>query len=156
MNPDVVAAMVAMMEKMVDENIAADVVAIHETTRAAIQEQIQNGKLEKMTVAQIAQAIDDVFKGFMDVRALKIARTEIGTASSMGQFASAATAGMTHKTWSTALDSHVRSDHEHMEGETVPLFDKFSNGALFPLDSKLSAGERINCRCSMTFSNQGN
>jgi len=151
MNSDAIAALVAMLDKMVGENVATDVVAIEETTRALIQEQIANGLKENMTASQIAQAVDDVFGGFTEMRSLRIARTEIGTASSMGQFASAAQSGMTHKVWNTALDSHVRDQHSHMNGEKVPLFDKFSNGGLFPLDSALSAGERINCRCSMTF-----
>jgi len=155
MNSETLAALVAMLDKMVSESIAADVVAIEETTRALIQEQIQNGIIEKMTANQVAQAVDDVFGGFADVRALRIARTEIGTSASFGQFAAAAQSGMTHKTWRTALDSHVRDAHNHMNGETVPLFEKFSNGGLFPVDSNLSAGDRINCRCSMTFSVQG-
>jgi len=154
-NPDQIAALVTMLDAMVTENIAADVVAIEETTRQAISEQVQNGIIENMTANQVAQAIDDIFEGFKEVRALRIARTEIGTASSMGQFASAAQAGMTHKTWATASDAHVRDNHAYMNGETVLLFDKFSNGGLFPLDSKLSAADRINCRCSMTFSVAG-
>ena len=155
MNPDQIAALVAMLNRMVDESIASDVVAIEETTRKAIAEQIRNGAIAEMSVSQIAQALDDVFKGFAEVRSLAIARTEIGTAASMGQFSSAAVSGMTHKTWVTAADSNVRDQHDHMNGETVPLFDKFSNGGLFPLDSALSAAERINCRCSMTFSKRG-
>lgn len=151
MNPDEIAAIVATLDKMVSENIAADVVAIEETTRSSIQEQISNGLRANMTANQIAQAVDDIFGGFTSERSLTIARTEIGTASSMGQFAAAATAGMKFKVWHTSLDENVRHAHEHMNGEKVALFEKFSNGGLFPLDSNLSAGERINCRCSMTF-----
>jgi len=54
------------------------------------------------------------------------------------QFAAAATAGMKFKVWHTSLDENVRHAHEHMNGEKVALFEKFSNGGLFPL-------------CSMTF-----
>jgi len=155
MNSAKLDALIATLDKMIGDNIAADVVAIEETTRALIQEQIQNGIIENLTTNQVAQAVDDVFGGFTEIRALRIARTEIGTSASFGQFASAAQAGMTHKTWRTALDAHVRDSHNHMNGETVPLFDKFSNGGLYPVDSNLPAGERINCRCSMTFSIQG-
>lgn len=156
MNPDQITALIGMLDKMVDEAIASDVVAIEAVTRDAISEQVRNGIVESLSTAQVAQAIDDIFKGFTDVRALRIARTEVGTASSYGQFSAAAVSGMTHKTWATAGDSDVRDQHSgELDGETVPLFDKFSNGGLFPLDSALPAAERINCRCSMTFSKRG-
>lgn len=51
------------------------------------------------------------------------------------------------KTWvSSGLPN---SRHSHMNGETVPIDQPFSNGAMWPADSILGAAEVANCACGV-------
>jgi hypothetical protein len=72
--------------------------------------------------------------------------------------------GFTHKTWNTQQDSRVRdgkqkgsrANHRAMHGKTIPIDSKFNvlgggKGA-YPGDPSLPPGQRINCRCYLTYS----
>ena len=91
---------------------------------------------------------------FSPARALRIARTEVGTASSIGQLAAGAAAGAQYKKWHDS-GFEVRDDHQQRNLEVVKLDDKFmtidGSSPRFPADYLASAKDRINCRCSMTF-----
>lgn len=50
------------------------------------------------------------------------------------------------KTWLTTSPK-PRPSHTAMNGQTVPYKERFSNGADFPQDRELEAGEACNCRC---------
>lgn len=127
--------------------------AINKTTTAIITDQAANAAIEGMTVQAVKDAIMDA-GAFSSERALRIARTETGTASSIGQLTSAHNSGATHKTWHTS-GFEVRTIHQNRSGETVEINQRFSsqNGSSprYPCDPNASAGDRINCRCSMTF-----
>ncbi len=127
-------------------------------TVTAITEQVTNAMVEGLTVTQLQTAIIDA--GILEpARALRLSRTITGTAGSMGQWMSANKSGATHKTWITAGDDEVRDSHEARAGETVGINATFSRGdslvgPRYPLDPNMSAGDRVNCRCSMSFSRQ--
>jgi len=111
---------------------------------------------QQKTVQQIKDAILDSGV-FSPERALRIARTTAGTAASIGQLASATVAGAKTKTWQTS-QFEVRDDHSLRQGEMVSLDDRFSpqsfsTGPRYPLDPQSDVGDRVNCRCSMTFTN---
>lgn len=54
------------------------------------------------------------------------------------------------KTWNTTSSS-PRASHRRMDGETVPIDSKFSNGADWPGDSTALPVEDVaNCRCEVT------
>lgn len=127
---------------------------IQEATAQYIVEQTLYGLNNQWTVEQIKQAITDTGV-FSPERALRIARTVSGTASSMGQMAAGEGAGATHKKWLTSL-AHVRQAHMARNGEVVPMSSRFSAqvgsvGPRYPLDPSVAAADRINCRCFMTF-----
>ena len=140
----------AAIDKLISESIALDVQHVEDATITSIQEQGRNAVAENMPVAMLTTAINDIFDGFASTRSLTIARTEIGSASSFAQMVSGSEAGMTHKVWRSG-GAHVRDSHAAMDGETVGIHDKFSNGGLYPCDPELSAAERINCRCYLQF-----
>lgn len=50
------------------------------------------------------------------------------------------------KMW-VVTSNNPRASHARMNGETVPYREKFSNGADFPQDRELEAGEACNCKC---------
>ena len=52
------------------------------------------------------------------------------------------------KTWVTG--DNPRPTHEAMDGETVDIDDKFSNGAFWPGDDNLDPDESCGCNCSVT------
>lgn len=131
-------------------DILTELTDIQDSTISQIDNQMAEGISQGMTTADIQLLISDAGI-FNSARALRIARTITGAGASMGQWLSGILSGATHKTWLTAGDSHVRDRHQKMNGETVEINDKFSNGGRYPVDSLLSAAERVNCRCSLTF-----
>lgn len=50
--------------------------------------------------------------------------------------------------WLATLDSITRDSHRHVDGETVPIGEKFSNGCRYPGDPEGDPGEIYNCRCT--------
>jgi HK97 family phage portal protein len=139
-----------------DENVVLrDLAMIEETTAALVMEQVTQGLANEDTVQEIKEAILDV-GAFSEARALRIARTEVGTAASIGQLAAGKASGARTKTWQTSL-FEVRGIHQNREGETVGIDETFSVQAgtvapRFPGDPRIAARDRINCRCSLTFS----
>ena len=54
------------------------------------------------------------------------------------------------KTWETNQSRHPRSSHARLNGETVPVGERFSNGADWPGDSfSLPVSEVANCHCDV-------
>lgn len=66
--------------------------------------------------------------------------------------------GYNFKVWNTQRDERVRvtSFHTAVTGQKIPIDQPFAGGgqkADFPGDVTLDVGERINCRCYITYSN---
>ena len=53
------------------------------------------------------------------------------------------------KTWHHNPSKNPRPDHEAMDGETVGLDEKFSNGADYPGDWTHGPADNVNCNCTM-------
>lgn len=70
-------------------------------------------------------------------------------------FAAAKNDGNNTKTWVTANDDRVRDAHAAIDGQAVPIGERFTLGngesANFPGDILLSASQRINCRCTTRY-----
>lgn len=138
-----------------EQAMLQDLGHIEETTAALVTEQVEQARAEGWDTQQLRQAIEDVGV-FSSTRALRLSRTLAGTSASIGQMTGAETAGATKKVWRTAADGEVRADHIDRSGETVDIAGEFSLqvGTVpprFPLDPRIAPGDRINCRCSMTF-----
>lgn len=140
-----------------EEIILREVGLIEGSTLGTIMMQITDGMEQGLSPSAIQQNITDV-SAFSASRALRISRTVTGTAQSIGLFIGARVGGATTKIWSSSFDTHVRDVHRDRNGEEAPIDEVFSdtpssNGAypMYPLDPNLSPGDRVNCRCSMTF-----
>lgn len=60
------------------------------------------------------------------------------------------------KTWRSHSSRNPRSSHRRMNGETVPIDEKFSNGADWPGDSMaLPVEEVANCHCTVEITREG-
>lgn len=55
------------------------------------------------------------------------------------------------KTWLATLDGRTRDSHQHMDGTTVGVDEKFPNGLMFPGDPNGPPGEVYNCRCTLIY-----
>lgn len=53
------------------------------------------------------------------------------------------------QTWVATLDARTRHSHRQLDGETVEVGKKFSNGCRFPGDPQANPAEVYNCRCTL-------
>jgi hypothetical protein len=102
-----------------------------------------------------AKMLRQKFNGLADYQARRIVRTEATNAANYATEQAALNLfpgqDMT-KTWRSGYDARVRPAHQAANGQIVPFNSKFSVGGESlqrPGDPSASAGNRINCRCSM-------
>jgi hypothetical protein len=113
-----------------------------------ISDGIQSGDLRDR-LREVIQKTD----GFSEVRAERVARTEVTRAFNAGSLAGAQALGEfgpVEKVWATGLDGRVRDTHLEAEGQYVPINDSFDVGGFAmsaPGDGP--AEECVNCRCTM-------
>ncbi|WP_062215754.1 phage portal protein [Streptomyces sp. NBRC 109706] len=82
-------------------------------------------------------------------RVPEIAASQVTAMSGFGQTEAARGAGgEPTKTW-RVQSTNPRPAHRRMDGETVPLDDRFSNGARWPADSSLDDAQRAGCKCAV-------
>jgi len=137
-----------------EQVILQDVSAIDNTTTKIIMEQISDASEKGFDYNELRKALEDTGL-FSPERALRIARTEVGTAASIGQLASATVAGADYKMWETS-GTETRPAHVARSGEEVKMDERFSAqisavGPRFPLDPQIDVADRVNCDCFMTF-----
>ena len=143
------------------DNIAAE---ITQTTKNQIQQYLMKSVEEGLTMQETIKLLRTA--GITDYRAEMIARTETGRAANIGSMVGTAATGLvTMKEWIAARDNRTRRvprdmfDHFHMDGIKVAYDEKFNvktkNGGfepmLHPCDSSGSAGDVINCRCTLGY-----
>lgn len=84
------------------------------------------------------------------VRNARTMMTGARNAGSMVAYRRAEAEGMhIQKQWMAALDERTRVSHRHLDGETKPVNEKFSNGLMHPGDTEGRPAEVYNCRCTM-------
>lgn len=87
-------------------------------------------------------------------RARTIAAQECNTSLLTGNFDMMKKAGAGTKTWHVTNPSVARPSHKRLNGVTIPIDGKFSNGCRFPCDPDCSdASEVVNCHCFLTYDN---
>lgn len=55
------------------------------------------------------------------------------------------------KRWMATLDNRTRDSHAELDGETIDVDEKFSNGLMYPGDPSGDPSEVYNCRCTMVY-----
>lgn len=86
---------------------------------------------------------------------VRIAETETHRIANTAAITAARKAGARYKTWLTMLDDRVRTDHDYLEGTTVPIDEDFYTwqGYHAPAPGMFGiAEEDVNCRCELLFS----
>lgn len=109
-------------------------------------------------VRAVQRAVNGFFKRAAAGRALTIARTETGILANGLRHEGMKREGVQKTEWVNAGDLVVRPEegnpppgegnHRAIDGDVVPLGEKFANGLRYPLDPLGAAAEVINCRCT--------
>jgi hypothetical protein len=129
---------------------------IGETTANQVTAAIRSAELAELSVAETARLIQASVYGeqMTDVRATRIAKTEVAGAQSQGSWDQAKAEGdlFRAKQWLAFEDSKTRPTHAAAGAQPpIGMDDAFGNGLLYPLDPRGPAGEVINCRCTLAY-----
>lgn len=133
------------------------IVGIENTTKAKIADIIARGISEGSSQSRLRDAIQSEM-GTTKTRAKLIARQETMTSLASGQFDMMKSAGATTKTWRHRPQKNPRDgihtpvNHVALDGETVGIDERFSNGLRYPRDPEDNRPEElINCRCYLVY-----
>jgi hypothetical protein len=125
--------------------------------RAALLNGLSRGKSFDVMARDLKKSMNKIYSS-----AITIVRTEGQTAINAGQalaYGRAIQNGIEGvEVWSAAKDFRTRPDHGYADGTTrnkEGFFRVGGENARYPGDPSLSAGMRINCRCSLRFQIEG-
>lgn len=146
------------------ERIKAVTRVTRDQAKKVIRPVLDNSVIEGWGSQQTATAIREALKREGEVlanwRALRIARTEIVTASNIGAMEGARTLNYPlEKFWIATYDNRTRDTHLQVEQQNPKAMDdKFIVGAYsmdMPGDPTAGPEETINCRCTVAFQVKG-
>jgi len=147
--------------RALDQIGALLVTRITETTREQLRAAIIDAVQQGQDIDRIAQAIDDAvyLEPIIERRSETIARTETIRASNLGSLEGARQSGLPlRKEWIATRDGRERDGHAAADGQIVDLDEPFIVGGeqlMYPADPAGSAGNVINCRCTLGFVVEG-
>ena len=124
---------------------------VNDTTAKDLSKQISEWYQNNETTKQLVERVGLVYDKVDDYRLTTIANTETSAIKQMATMESYEQIGLKTKiwVWSAGIKGGVRDAHQAIDGEERPIDMAFSNGLMYPLDSSASAGETINCECSV-------
>lgn len=137
--------------EVIDERMY-DWLSVHSRRTAAnINATTREQVAAALGAAAFGIAVRDVFTGARTGRVPEIALTEVTTSASFGATEAAKKSPYTTKTWQTN-SGNPRASHAALNGETVAINQRFSNGLLWPGDpTGGDVDERAGCQCSVGF-----
>jgi len=154
-----------LLQQFIQVRTTGRIQRITETTQRKITKIISDGIANGQGNEVIARTIrKEAGAEFNKNRALAIARTEVVTSMNQAKYLSAESSPyVMEKRWSPVFQpKRTRESHiEFFNSDYIPLETEFTVGiyengnrvgeeqALYPGDLKLSAGNVINCRCSL-------
>lgn len=151
-----------LLGQFLQVRVAQRITSITNTTRKRITTIIERSIEEGLGAEEISREISQQAGGNINVhRARAIARTETVTAMNQGTYMAANSSRFQmEKSWDATLDGRTRSAHRDADihGRWIPFDQPFYlqnpqtgtlESAMHPGDNSLSAGNLINCRCSM-------
>lgn len=126
--------------------------ALREKLAAEVSEGVQSGESMSKIAARIREATDGVYDNMSKNRAKVIARTETMSSVNTGEFEVYRGEGVTKKEWLATQDDRTRDEHAAADGQIVGIDEPFTVGGealQYPGDPTGSAGEVIQCRCTV-------
>lgn len=151
---------IRQINEFVTVDIANRITEVDNTTKKRIAHLIERGLRDGMGAKEVGKLIEKD-TGFNRNRSIAIARTEMTTGANYGKFYAAKNSRFPKlKKWLPTEDDRTRLSH--LEMDFVPYIemdDNFIVGenleeALYPGDTNLSAGQLVNCRCTLIFKNK--
>jgi HK97 family phage portal protein len=136
---------------------AKRVVGVLDTTKDKIRRELLAGQAAGESIFQLSKRLQAMYGEFSNIRAERIARTEVISAASLGsQTAARATNLPLLKEWISTRDSRVRDSHGNANGQVVKIDEPYIIGGykmMHPGDSSMGApgDEIIQCRCSESY-----
>lgn len=136
---------------------------LSETTKEEIRRALQYSYENNLNADQTATYIrKKVYNEISRSRAVMIARTETTTAANLGKDTGARQwlkeqDQKGYKQWIGREDERERHTHWELNNDIIPIDDDWNVGtdrAGMPGDTRLSAGNRINCRCTQVYMSQ--
>lgn len=137
----------------IHQNAVDSAKAINATTVSAVQDALSAAGLTKAPTAT-TDVVDAVFDGSVSARAAAIASSRVASVGGLAELNAAGQNGAASKTWNAG--PKARSSHAAMNGETVPIGQRFSNGMNAPGDPAGGADEVAGCNCTLSFTSSGN
>ena len=120
-----------------------------------INSAVMQGILQGDDLKSVSKRLQSV-TNMDDNAAIRNARTMMTSAQNAGRldaYRRSAKLGIkVQKQWMATLDKHTRESHRALDGEVTPLNKAFSNGLMYPGDTKWGANmpaEIYNCRCTL-------
>jgi len=101
---------------------------------------------DALTQEEPRSAVQHLFEVAVAARAVQIARSKVTMASVFGSQEGARQSGLRTKTWQV---NSSNSRHTDLDGETVSMGERFSNGMRWPGDPAGGAENNANCMCSL-------
>lgn len=117
-----------------------------------VMQQVERAITTGASTEEIKQSLE-VLGNFSEFRADTIARTEIGTAYSTGNWQASQALGEygpVEKMWLATLDRRTRQDHADLNGTVLPVGQAFTVGGVEMMHPKMPGGpasQVVNCRC---------
>jgi len=123
----------------------------HSRVEAAyINGQTRDQLTEALRAPEPREAVKELFLTAISVWVGRQAESGITTAANFGAVEAAQAGGLATKTW-RVNSSNPRDEHLAMNGETVGIRERFSNGMRWPGDPAGGAENNANCQCSVEF-----
>ena len=123
---------------------------IEQETLRRVSRVVQNGVKSGKSVFDLGEDVKSLFTTMSRSRAELIAQTELGIATSTGDFLGAkSTKEDLVKIWSNSRDERVRPSHQIREVRDMDA--RFSNGLMYPLESGAPIAEIARCRCTALY-----
>lgn len=124
-----------------------------EWNRKKLAAEVTQGLLQGESSLQISKRLKAVFQMNQN-SAIRNARTMVTCAENKGRLAGYKQAEekgvILHKKWIATRDGRTRDSHAMLDGQTVPVGKKFSNGLMYPGDTDWGRPEEVyNCRCTI-------
>ena len=155
------------LEYIFSELMRTRITNVTETTREEIVKAVARGYADGLGQREVAQRILEEIPEMSDYRANLIARTETHGAANYGAQRAAQYSGLPlRREWISGLDRRTRAifrddqfDHVEADRQTVGMDEPFLirkrtggvEALMYPGDPAGSAGNVINCRCSVGF-----
>lgn len=134
---------------------ATSIRAITEATRSIIRRVLTDAADRGLGVAEAARELRSQVATLSVERSISIVRTELIAASNQGSLLGAQATGLKlQKVWLATPGPRTRPTHREANGQATTMEGWFTVGdarGRYPGDPLLPAGERVRCRCTVTY-----